>query len=211
MNKTILDALSFRYAIKKYNPEKKVSSEDLHVLMESIRLAPSSFGLQPYTVIHVTNPELRKKLRAAAWDQAQVTDSSDFFVFAVSTNLSHTSVDEFMQLVSKIQNVPVDSLGGYAAMINGSIDAKDTTGRIAWAARQAYLGLGFLLESAAIMKIDASPMEGFDPALFDEILGLKDKNLTSVVMASVGYRDENDDYVKRPKVRKAMESMFITK
>ena len=207
--KNILDALTWRYAIKKYNTTKKVTHTDLTTLMEAVRMAPSSFGLQPYIVIHITDEELRKKLRIAGFDQAQITDSSDFFVFAVPTDLSSITVDEFIARVSSVQGVPVEQLAGYAGMINGSIASKDTAGRITWAARQAYLGLGFLLNTAASMEIDASPMEGFDPLQFDQILGLKEKNLTSVVMASVGYRAEDDEYTKRPKVRKAFENFFI--
>lgn len=209
--KTLHDALTWRYAIKKYDTTKKVSEADLQMLMEAAQYAPTSFGLQPFTIFHITNTETRKALRGAAWDQAQVTDASDFFVFAVPTNLSSKHVDEFMALTSQVQQVPLESLDGYKAMINGAIEGKkDDIIKKEWAARQAYIALGFLLEAAAVSGIDASPMEGFDPSAFDEILGLSAKNLTSVVMVSVGYRASDDAYVNRPKVRKSLETLFVT-
>lgn len=209
--KDITQALEWRYATKQYDATKKLSDTDLDTLMESIRLAPSSYGLQPFKVIHVTNPELREKMKAAAWNQTQLTDASNIFVFAVQHDITTADVDAFINLTGNIRNVPVESLTGYADMIKGSLNSKTPEQKSTWAAKQAYLALGFLLETAALLHIDATPMEGFDNAQFDEILGLTEKGMTSVVLCALGYRSEADQYAGLAKVRASKDVLFIQK
>ena len=207
----IIDALNWRYATKAYDTTKKLSGEQVSTLIESIRLSPSSFGLPVYKVIHVKNPETREKLKAAAWGQAQVTDASEFLVFAAKTNIGEADVTEYMNDVSKVRNIPLENLEEYADMINGSISSRTAEEKVTWAAKQAYIALGIVLAAAALEKIDASPMEGYDSNQFDEILGLKELNLKSVVVVALGHRAENDSYATLTKVRAAKESLVIEK
>lgn len=207
--KNIHDALHWRYATKSYDTTKKLSKEQIEKLIESIQLSPSSFGLQPYTIIHVTNPEIREKLKAASWNQSQITDASDVFVFAVPTNLSEQHVDEFIQKTATVRNIPVENLGEYAGMIKGSLSSRSAEEKITWSAKQAYIALGFLLETAALEEIDATPMEGFDNAQYNEILGLTQLNHTAVVVATLGFRSSEDTYAPLAKVRKETSELLI--
>ncbi|MFA6105582.1 MAG: NAD(P)H-dependent oxidoreductase [Patescibacteria group bacterium] len=206
--KTAINSLLWRYATKKYNTEKKLSSEQLEGLMEAIRLSPSSFGLQSFKVLVITKPEIREKLKIAAFGQPQITDASHLLVFAIEKDLGEKHVDEYMEEISKTRGVPVAALKDFESMIKNTISSRTNEQRQEWAARQAYLALGVLLTAAAEGRIDASPMEGFNPAEFDKILGLEEKGLKTVVIAAVGFRDESDDYLKLAKVRLPKEKFF---
>lgn len=205
----ITQALAWRYATKKFDATKKLTPDTVHILKESIRLAPSSYGLQPFAVIDVQSPEIREKLKAAAYGQTQVADASHFLVFAANTDVTEEHVDEFIRSHSTIRNVPVEALAGYAGMMKANVVARTTEQKVLWAEKQAYIALGFLLETAALLEVDAAPMEGFDAAQFDEILGLKEKGLTTAVICALGYRAEDDEYANQPKVRKSESEMFI--
>ena len=204
----IIQALNWRYATKEYDSNKKLSNEQLDILLKSIELTPTSFGIQAYKVFLVTNPEIRAKLKVAAWNQSQITDASHLLVFTVPTNLSDSNIDSYVANVAKTRNVSVESLADYSAMMKGSVNSKTPEQRIEWLARQVYIALGFLLETASLENIDATPMEGFDNKQFDEILGLKEKNLTSVVLAPVGFRLETDTYANLAKVRFGREVLI---
>lgn len=207
----IIDALHWRYATKAYDASKKLTENQVNTLIEAVRLSPASFGLQAYKLIHVKDEETREKLKAAAWGQTQVTDASDLFVFAVATNLSDAHVDAFIAETAKTRNMPVEALAEYTGMIKGSINSRTEEGKVTWLAKQAYIALGVLLSAAATEHIDATPMEGFDSAQFDEILGLKEHNLTSVVIAAVGFRSAEDSYATLGKVRISKENLVIEK
>lgn len=207
--KDIHEALHWRYATKSYDTSKKLSEEQLEKLIESVQLSPSSFGLQPYTIIHVTNPEIREKLKAASWNQSQLTDASDIFVFAVPTNLNENHVDDFIKKTAAVRNIPVEHLSEYANMIKGSIASRSAEEKITWNAKQAYIALGFLLETAALEEIDATPMEGFDPVQYNEILGLTQLNHTAIVVVALGFRSPDDTYATLAKVRKEKSELII--
>lgn len=204
-----INSLNWRYATKAYDLNKKLDPGQISDLIETVRLSPSSFGLQPYKLIEVKNPETREKLKAAAWGQTQITDASNLFVFAVPTNLSDTDVDVFINRTATTRNIPVENLAEYSTMIKGSINSRDEAEKINWVAKQAYIALGVLLTAAAEANIDASPMEGFDSAQFDEILGLKELNLKSVVICAVGYRSDEDTYANLAKVRVSKDDLVI--
>lgn len=197
----IIDALQWRYATKKFDPSKKVSESDLHELLEAARLAPSSYGLQPWGFVVVTDPALRKQLRAHAWDQAQVEDASHLIVLCARTDVDETFVKRYVESIAKTRNVPVESLKGYEDMMQGFVKGETPESMVAWAQRQVYLALGVLLESAALKRIDACPMEGFVPEKFNEVLGLKKHNLTATVLCTLGYRAADDHAAKHMKVR----------
>lgn len=212
MNKSpIIDALQWRYATKKFDPSKKISEIDLHELLEAARLAPSSYGLQPWGFVVVTDPAVRKQLREHAWSQAQIEDASHLIVLCARTDVNENFVKRFVESIAKTRNVPVESLKGYEDMMQGFVKGETPESMVAWAQRQVYLALGVLLESAALKRIDACPMEGFVPEKFNEVLGLKKHNLTATVLCTLGYRAADDHSAKHMKVRFAAGDVVLKK
>ena len=205
----IIEKLKWRYAVKKFDTRRKLTNDQLAYLLEAINLAPTSYGLQPFKVLLVEDKAIREKLKAQAWGQGQVTDASQLIVFAAQTKLSAKDVDAFVANISKTRNIPVEALAEYEGMMKNTIQSRTPEQLTQWAARQAYIALGFLLSAAASANIDACPMEGFSNEAFDDLLGLKEKGLTSVVMATVGYRSEDDGYQNLAKVRKPLEEIII--
>ncbi|KQW97337.1 NAD(P)H-dependent oxidoreductase [Flavobacterium sp. Root420] len=207
---TLLENLNWRYATKKFDATKKISASDLNTLKEAVRLSASSYGLQPYKVIIVENPEIREKLKAAAYGQTQITDASQLFIFANDLNLGAVSVDNYIANISETRGVPVDALGGFSDMMKGTIANLSDDAKNIWTAKQTYIALGTLLSAASELKIDATPMEGFNAAQFNEILGFDKLGLNASVIATVGYRHDEDDAQHYKKVRKSHEELFIT-
>ena len=207
----LLAQLNWRYATKQFDTNRKISAPDWAALEEALLLTASSGGLQPWKFIVVTDPALRTRLRPASYGQAQVTDASHLVVFASKNNFSESDVDAHIKHVAEVQDAPIEALGPLRGMLLGGIvNAQDETARNAWARNQAYIALGNLLTSAALLGIDACPMEGFDRAQYDEILGLKAKGYAAAVIATLGYRSPADKYAAAPKVRFAKEQVFIT-
>ena len=205
----LLDRLNWRYATKQFDPNRKISAQDWAVLEDALLLTPSSGGLQPWKFIVVTDPVVRAKLLPASYGQAQITDASHLVVFAAKKNFSEADVDAFINYTASARGVPVESLAQYRGMlVGGIVQAMDEPARDAWARNQAYIALGNFLTSAALLGIDACPMEGFDRAQYDEILGLSAKGLASAVIATVGYRASTDKYANAPKVRFPKEQVF---
>ncbi|MFH6960507.1 NAD(P)H-dependent oxidoreductase [Flavobacterium aquidurense] len=207
---TLLDNLNWRYATKKFDATKKISSADLNTLKEAVRLSASSYGLQPYKVIVVENPEIREQLKAAAYGQTQITDASQLFIFANDLNAGAESVDAYIKNISETRGVPADALAGFADMMKGTIANLSQEAKNIWTSKQTYIALGTLLSAASELKIDATPMEGFNAAAFNEILGLDKLGLNASVIATVGYRHGEDDTQHYKKVRKSNEELFIT-
>jgi nitroreductase len=207
---TFLDNQNWRYATKKFDAAKKISASDLDFLKEAVRLSASSYGLQLYKVIIVENPELRAQLLPAAFGQTQVTDASHLFVIASQMNIGNTEIDAYLKNASEIRNLPIEALSGYGGFMKGTINAMSEDNKSNWTAKQTYLALGNLLNAAAELNIDSTPMEGFNPAKFNEILGLDKLNLDTVLVVPVGYRHEDDATQHLKKVRKSNEDLFIT-
>ncbi|TDE28434.1 NAD(P)H-dependent oxidoreductase [Flavobacterium ranwuense] len=207
---TFLDNQNWRYATKKFDAAKKISAEDLNILKEAIRLSSSSYGLQPYKVIIVENRELRANLQPAAWGQSQIVEASHLIVFANETKIDDSAIDDYLKNMSEIRNTPIEALAGYGAFMKSKITALTAEEKNIWTAKQTYLALGNLLNAAAELKIDVTPMEGFVPAQVNEILGLDKLNLNASLMATIGYRHEEDASQFYKKVRKSHEELFIT-
>lgn len=206
----LLEQLNWRYATKQFDPNRKISASDWTALEEALRLTPSSGGLQPWKFIVITDPAVRAKLSPASYGQPQVTDASHLVVFAAKNNFGEADVDAHLQNVSKTQNVPLEALAPFRGMlVGGIVQSKNETERNAWARNQAFIALGNLLTSASLLGIDACPMEGFDRAQYDEILGLKAKGYASAVIATLGYRLPTDKYAAAPKVRFPREQVFL--
>jgi nitroreductase len=205
---TSIDTRNWRYATKKFDTTKKVSDSDLETILEAGRLSASSYGLQPYHVFVISDPELRTQLKAASWGQAQITDASHLLVLANQTTFGEELVDDYISNVSATRGVPVADLQDYANFMKSSFSDLSDEQKGQWAAKQAYILLGNLLQAAAELKIDSCPMEGFDNEQYNEILGLKDKNLSAAVLLTIGYRSEEDDTQHYAKVRKSKETLF---
>ena len=201
---------NWRYATKKFDAAKKISTQDLNTLKEAIRLSSSSYGLQPYKVIIVENPELRAQLLPAAYGQSQVVDASHLIVFANETNVDDETINRYINRISETRGIPAESLAGFGNYMKGGINSMPEDVKNIWAAKQTYLALGNLLNAAAELKIDVTPMEGFVPAKVNEILGLDKLGLNASLMAPIGYRHEEDATQLYKKVRKSNEELFIT-
>ncbi len=207
--KNITEVLNWRYATKQFDSNKKISKENLDTLLEVLRLSPSSYGLQPWKFIVVNNIEMKSKIREIAYDQSQITDSSQIIIFANKKNIDSNLVDEYLQFTAKEKNISIEKLEGFKGMINGSFAGRSSESLINWATCQLYLALGNFLTSCAILDIDACPMEGFDRNKLDELLGLSSMNLESKVIVAIGYRSEDDKSALSKKIRFAKEDVFI--
>lgn len=204
----IISDLNWRYAVKKYDSSKKISEENITILKEAIRLSPSSVGLQGYVVLDVQNPETRQKLKEASHNQTQVSDASHFFVFCYPKEIQENYLDKMMSHISEIRNQSIESLSGYKNMIYHLTQNQSEDKKNQWLTNQAYIALGNLLQSAAHLKIDATPMEGFNYEKYEEILQLDKKGLKVAVACALGYRSEEDKYQHLKKYRKPISDLF---
>ncbi|MVN90438.1 NAD(P)H-dependent oxidoreductase [Mucilaginibacter aquatilis] len=203
------EALAWRYATKKFDPSKKISQDTLDYILNTVQLAPSSYGLHHYRIIVVEDAAIRQQLKAAAYNQPQVTDASHLIVFAAETNINEEYVKRYVDQVAHIRNMERSALAGFEDMLLNKVSSLSAEESLVWAHKQAYIALGVLLAAASEVNVDSGPMEGFDPAKFDEILGLKELGLTTSVISAIGYRAEDDEYSKLPKVRKSASDLFI--
>jgi nitroreductase/dihydropteridine reductase len=205
----LIEKLNWRYAAKRMNGET-VPEEKLNTILEAIKLSPSSVGLQPYKVLVVSDKDLKDRIYKEAAHQPQVVESSHLLVFAAWEKITAEQVDEYIHLVAVTRGITVESLSLYHEKISEGILGRTEDVNFDWAARQAYIALGHASVAAATEHVDSTPMEGFDNGKLDEILGLKEKGLKSVVMMTLGYRDqENDALSKAKKVRRSNEDFFI--
>lgn len=206
---SLIDALEWRYATKRMNGNK-IESTKIEALLSAIQLSASGFGLQPYQILVIENPEIKAKIQPAAYNQPQVVESSHLLVFAAWNEITAEKIENFIQLVSKTRNVPVEDLKPYHDSIAGALLSRSVEDQVKWMDKQVYLALGTALAAAAKLEIDSTPMEGFKPAEVDAILGLKEKGLHSVLMMAVGERDAASDFmVNAKKVRWPKEELFI--
>ena len=207
----LIQQLNWRYATKQFDPNRKISAQDWATLEEAARLSPSSGGLQPWLFVVVTDPAIRAKLQPASYGQAQIADASHLLVLASKDNFSEADVDAHIAHVAEVQGVSVEALAPLRGMlVGGIVQSLDTNARNAWARNQTYIALGNVLTSAALLGIDACPMEGFDRAQYDEILGLKSQGYATAVIATFGYRTSTDKYANAPKARFSREQLFVT-
>jgi nitroreductase len=200
---------NWRYATKKFDATKKVSDADLQTLKEAIRLSASSYGLQPYQVILVEDPELRAQLQPAAWGQAQIIDASHVLVFANVTNIGDAEIDAYLNNMAETRGLPLDALQGYGDFMKSKISTLPVEQRNIWTSKQTYIALGNLLSAAAELNIDVTPMEGFEPEKVNEILGLNERGLHASLIAPIGYRHADDATQSYAKVRKSEQELFI--
>lgn len=206
----LLTQLNWRYAAKQFDAQRKINPSTWAAVAEALVLTPSSFGLQPWKFVVVTDPTVREKLVTASWGQRQVADASHLVVFAIKRNLRETDIDAHVNRIAEVRGATRDSLKGYRdAMVGSIITGRDEAARRSWASNQAYIALGNLLTSAALLGIDACPLEGIEPEKYDEILGLEQQGLSTVVAAAAGYRASSDKYAAARKVRFPKEEVLV--
>jgi len=204
----LMDALNWRYATKAFDASRKIPADTWQTLERSLVLSPSSFGLQPYRFLLIEDAATRERLMPHTWGQKQVVDCSHYVVFAARTRLEEHHLDEFIHRVSDVRGVTVDSLKGYRDMMHGSLINGDRSRVIPeWAARQAYIALGNLMTSAALLGVDACPIEGFEPVRYDQILQLEGTGFAAVVCCALGYRAATDKYATLAKVRQPEQEL----
>ena len=207
--KELRAALDWRYATKKMDPTKKISEENWQVLKDALRLSPSSYGIQPWKFIVVQNPELRTQLRAVSWNQTQVEDCSHFVVFTTLKKITPAYLEIFARSTAKAWGKDFSAVEGYYKfMVQNIVEGKPTETHLAWNQRNAYISMGFLLEAAALLKIDTVAMEGIDPEKYDDILGLKDSDYTTVSAVAIGYRHAEDAHQFNAKSRFDESTIF---
>lgn len=197
----LLASLRRRYAVKKFDANGKIVPAVWDALEEALVLAPSSYGLQPFRFFVVEDKALRAKLREASWGQSQITDADKLVVFAAKKDFGAADVEAFVKRVAEVRGAPLESLEQYKQMMLGSLTRRTPEQNAAWVARQAYIALGVFLTSAASLGVDACPMEGLDPAKYDELLGLGKLGYTALCVATAGVKAADDAYGKLAKVR----------
>lgn len=203
-----IENLQWRYATKKFDASQKIAEGDLQILLQSMQLTASSYGLQPYHILVIEDLGVRKKLQSVSWGQTQIVDASHLIVIANKTKVNAAWIDGYLTNVSETRNIPLEALNGYADIMKSKILALSSEEQASWAAKQNYLVLGNLLSAAAELKIDACPMEGFEADAYNEILGLSEKGLNATVVAAIGYRSSEDETQYYAKVRQPENELF---
>jgi nitroreductase len=205
----LIEALNWRYATKRMNG-KKVPDEQVNKILDAARLSPSSMGLQPYSILVISNLELRKQLQPAVYNQPQIIEGSHVLVFAAWDNVTEEHVNNYIKNIIEVRGVTSESLDGFRQSLMNIVNGRTTQGKFEWAARQAYIALGTAISAAALEKVDATPMEGFIPEEVDKILKLREKGLRSVAILTLGFRDSEKDYLANAKkVRRSKEELIL--
>lgn len=205
---SLIENLKWRYATKKFDPLKKVSDTDLQTIKEAISLTATSYGLESYKVLVIENEEIRKQLKPASWGQPQVTDASHLLVFCNFTEVTNDHIDALVKLKSDTQGVELEKLSGYGDFMKNTIGNMPAEVVKSWTAKQTYIALGNAMAACAELQIDSCPMEGFEAAKYNEILGLSEKGMNAALVLPIGYRSEEDQTQHAKKVRKPLNEMF---
>jgi len=210
-NSQLLDALQWRYATKVFDANKKIPADVWSVLEQSLVLTPSSYGLQPYHFLVIQNPATRAALLPHSWGQKQVVDCSHFVVFTARTEMTTADVDKLIQRTVEIRKLPAGALEAYRGMMLSDV-VNGPRGKAAheWAARQCYIALGGLMTAAAVLGVDACPMEGLVPAEYDKVLKLEGTGYKTVVACALGHRTSGDKYASLSKIRYEVAELVKT-
>lgn len=201
--------LKWRYATKKFDTTKEVSSEDLDYILGAGNLAATSYGLQPFKIVVVTDEEKKKALVPVAYNQTQVGENSALIVLAAATNVDASYITEYTNRTESERSLPAGTLDGFKDMMVGHLTSLTEADRLVWAQKQAYIALGTMMVAASEIEVDSCPMEGFDPVSFNEILGLSEHNLHATVILAVGYRSEEDQTSQYKKIRKDIKDIVV--
>jgi nitroreductase len=204
----LLRSLQWRYAVKAFDPAKKIDPVLWDTLETALQLTPSSYGLQPWKFLVVEDLALRARLRAASWNQKQVTDCSHFVVLTHHPEVTESDIDRFLGVTANSRKVPRETLAGYRNVILGDVMGPRKAMLAEWTARQCYIALGNFMTSAALLGVDTCPMEGLDPGKYDEILGLNETRFRTVVACAAGFRSTADRFSEAPKIRYPKAEIF---
>ncbi len=205
---SIINSLHWRYATKRMNGTK-IPQTKMDIILDAISLAPSSFGLQPYSVLIIEDKAMLEKIKPIAMMQPQITESSALLVFAAWDKVTIEKINIYVNQIAKERNVTVDSLKSLKEYMESLLKNSDSD-NVVWSSKQAYIALGIGLVAAAEEEIDSTPIEGFDKQLLDDLLNLKHKGLQSTVLMTLGYRDPFNDYlVNLKKIRREKDELFI--
>lgn len=203
----LIENLKWRYATKKYDTTKKVSEDDLQQIKEAIRLSPSSYGLQAFKILDIKDKDIREKLKLASYWQPQITEASHLLVFCGYADVNDGHIDEYLNLKADTQGFDVELLKEFRNFMKVFIEGRKS-GKQVWTANQTYIALSNAIAACAELKIDSTPMEGFESEKYNEILGLSSKGLKADVLLAIGYRSDEDKTQYDVKIRKPMESLF---
>lgn len=201
MNEQLIKQLNWRYATQKFDPTRPIAPETWAALEQSLVLTASSFGLQPWRFIVVTDPKIKDQLVAASYGQNQVRDASHVVVFAIPRQLDESHVERHVKRTAEVRSVHPDSLERYRNFTASYVASLSPERQCDWAARQVYIALGAFLTAAALLGVDTCPMEGIIPEKYDDLLNLADTGLTTIVTCCAGHRAADDKYASMPKVR----------
>jgi nitroreductase len=205
----VVQALSWRYACKKFDPARKIAAADWRAIEQALLLAPSSYGLQPWKFLVIDDPVLREKLMHASWNQRQVLDASHYVVLAAKRHVERADGERWIARLAEARGVPVEALAGLAKALAHFADSPPAhVEHAAWSAKQTYIALGFAMLTAATLGIDTVAMEGFEPAKYDELLGLAPRGYRAVCGLALGYRASDDKYASTPKARYPLEQVI---
>ncbi|HNR85377.1 MAG TPA: NAD(P)H-dependent oxidoreductase [Taishania sp.] len=208
MGQSIIDNLYWRYATKKYDASKKVSNEAITIIKEALRLVPTSYGLQPIKFLIIENPEIRKELLHYSYNQFSIVEASHLIVIASLNDIPTQEIDDYIENTATTRSIPIQQLSNYADFLKRTINNLSPTEKSTWAQKQAYIALGVLLDICAQLKIDTTPMEGFDVDGYDKVLKLTEKGLSSTLVIPIGFRHDEDATQHWKKVRKTKEELF---
>lgn len=203
----LLNSLKWRYAVKKFDSSKKLSDETWSTLEQALLLSASSFGLQPWKFVVVTTQSIKDQLPEHSWNQQQPAECSHLVVICRKNNIDEAYIDSYLEKIASIRGVSIDSLTAYGGMMKGFLN--NPVDKAEWMTKQCYIALGKLLTAAALLGVDACPMEGFDSKAYDKILGLEEKGCKSLVICPLGYRAADDRYAELPKVRFEASDLVI--
>jgi nitroreductase len=204
----LIQDLNWRYAVKKFDNTKKVSDADLLIIQEALRLTPTAYGFQALKYLIIENPEIRQKLLPKSSNQQQVVDASHLLVLCAYNVIAENHIENHIQRTAQTRNIPATNLAGFQDHLIATFSKWSIEKTKEWTAKQCYISLGMLMQTCAQLRIDATPMEGFDPIGYDEILNLTDQNLHAVLVCPIGYRHEEDGYGQLAKVRKSIPELF---
>lgn len=204
----LIENLKWRYATKMFDATKKVSEDKIDQIKMAIQLSASSYGQQPYLILEVKTPEVREALKPLCWNHAQIVDASHLFVFCNKIENTDEDVDDSTHLKSDIREISFEIIAGYGEFVKGKLKEKTKEEMFHWTAKQTYISLANALNACAELKVDSTPMEGFDAADVNELLGLDEKGLNASVLLAVGYRHEEDKAQHTKKVRKPLDEIF---
>lgn len=208
MNHSIINSLNWRYATKRYDPEKKIPRETIDLLQEALRLAPTSYGLQPIKFLFIENTGIREKLFEYSYNQRSITDASHLIVIAAHKEIEAQEIDKYMLNTASTRGLSIEQLSGYSDFLKRTIGTQTPEQKAVWAQKQAYITLGILIETCAQLRIDATPIEGFDTREYDRILNLDERGLSSTLVIPIGFRHPEDTTQHWKKVRKSKEELF---